>query len=246
MFANLFSSCRAVIFDLDGTLIDSLPLWNQVDQELWFALSGRKADKQFLAALREKALSDYCQDPNPYLRWCELEGKTAGSDLPAEQIHRMRYDISREFLRSRVGLRPFADLVVKACAREKKKLAIATTTRKRNVDIYCDTNEKIREKLLLRQWFPVILTMEDVTHIKPDPEIYGKTAARLQVPPSQCLVFEDSLAGVQAAKNAGMRVTAVAESSSKIDEESIKALCDAWFEDFSLVLQAIQERKRKD
>lgn len=244
MFADLFSSCRAVIFDLDGTLIDSLPLWNEVDQELWIALCGRKADPHFLAALREKALRDYCRDPDPYLRWCELEGKACGSPLPAREIHRMRYAISRRFLRSRIGLRPGADQVVKQCAKAGKKLAIATTTRRRNVDIYCDENEIIRAQLKLREWFSVILTMEDVVNIKPDPEIYQKTSARLGVSPQQCLVFEDSLAGVCAARSAGMRVAALDESSSREEQKQIQKLADCWFCDFSGVLQLLVGEER--
>jgi beta-phosphoglucomutase len=60
------------------------------------------------------------------------------------------------------------------------------------------------------------MASEDVTKHKPDPEIYLKSAANLQVEPDFCVVFEDSFSGVTAAKNAGMKVVGVLSSHSKI------------------------------
>ena len=85
------------------------------------------------------------------------------------------------------------------------KTAVASAAPKVNVDF-------VFEKTGLRQYFEVSIDANDVTRGKPDPEIYLKTAEKLNCPPEACLVFEDSMPGIQAGRNAGMRVIGVASS----------------------------------
>jgi beta-phosphoglucomutase-like phosphatase (HAD superfamily) len=86
-------------------------------------------------------------------------------------------------------------------------LAVATSAPPENVDFVLDT-------LNLRQFFPIIVDETQVSKGKPDPEIYLKTANLLHANPKQCIVFEDSLSGIQAAKNAGMLVIGVTTTHS--------------------------------
>ena len=67
---------------------------------------------------------------------------------------------------------------------------LATTTRRANVDIYCDINPVIRSEILLRDIFDFMLTHEDVTAIKPDPAVYLKALAGLGLAANDCLVIE--------------------------------------------------------
>ena len=69
----------------------------------------------------------------------------------------------------------------------------------------------------LRRHFDVIVTADDVMLGKPDPEIYELAAARLRVPPDACIVFEDSLVGVEAARSAGMRAVGVTTAHSEAE-----------------------------
>lgn len=73
-----------------------------------------------------------------------------------------------------------------------------------------------------------VLASEDVTKHKPDPQVYLKSSANLQVEPDFCVVFEDSFSGVTAAKNAGMKVVGVLSSHSKLE----LPVCDLYIEDF--------------
>jgi beta-phosphoglucomutase family hydrolase len=81
--------------------------------------------------------------------------------------------------------------------------AVASSTPRENIDCVMDT-------LGLRQFFAVIVAAEDVLHGKPHPEVFLLAAARLGVPPSRCVVFEDAHVGLEAARAAGMKVVGVA------------------------------------
>jgi beta-phosphoglucomutase family hydrolase len=72
----------------------------------------------------------------------------------------------------------------------------------------------------LKSYFSTIIDASMVTHGKPDPEVYLKSAEALGVDPAQCIVFEDALLGIQAGKNAGMRVVGVASTHSRKELEA--------------------------
>ena len=92
-----------------------------------------------------------------------------------------------------------------------------------------DINPVIRSEILLRDIFDFMLTHEDVTAIKPDPEVYLKALAGLGLAANDCLVIEDSLPGVEAAKAAGLTVVALEEPHSAADEELIRTKADGFY-----------------
>lgn len=86
--------------------------------------------------------------------------------------------------------------------------AIGTSAPRSNVDF-------VLEHTHLKKYFTTILDQSDVEHGKPDPEIYLKVADRLGFPPHQCIVFEDSLSGVESAQRAGAKVVGVTTTHSR-------------------------------
>lgn len=94
---------------------------------------------------------------------------------------------------------------------QKTKTALATMNNKAVV-------YKLLDEMNLRQYFDVILTVEDVAHAKPDPEIFLKAAKALRCDPSECVVLEDSIFGVKATKTAGMSCIAVSTGSYSTQE----------------------------
>lgn len=230
---------KAVIFDLDGTVVDSLGVWSDVDMRLAEALGAADIDRTAVCRLREASLAKFRNDPSPYTRFCGEFGKFVGSNLTAEEIHVMRYKISRQVLKTDVKLRDGVADVIRAIKSAGVGLCVATTTKKANVDIYCDVNEAIRRELRLRDYFEFFITIEDVENIKPDPQCYLLALDRLGIGEKEALVIEDSIAGVAAAKAAGIDVAVVRESHSQQDRLKLQQEAAYYFEDFATLKSAL-------
>lgn len=230
---------EAVIFDLDGTIVDSLGVWSDVDMRLAKALGATDIDPAAVSRLREASLAKFRNDPSPYTRFCGEFGKFVGSDLSADEIHSLRYKISREVLKTDVKFRDGVAEVIRAIRSVGLTLCVATTTKKANIDIYCDVNEAIRRELKLREYFEFFITIEDVEKIKPDPQCYFLALKRLGIGPKEALVIEDSVAGVSAAKAAGIDVAVVREVHSQQDRMNLQQEATYYFEDFAQLKSAL-------
>jgi HAD superfamily hydrolase (TIGR01509 family) len=181
----------AVVFDMDGVLLDSEPLHHLTVNYL-LAEEG--------ASLR---LADYLGYVGTTLddTWGDLV-RRFGLKKPFE-YYRDRYDA--EILRHyRVSAEPLpgALWLVNELGTLGKRLAVASSSRTEWVTVCL-------AKLGLLDSFPVLVTGDMVTHGKPNPEIYLKAAERLGVAPDRCLAIEDAPKGVQSAARAGMTVVAV-------------------------------------
>jgi beta-phosphoglucomutase family hydrolase len=193
------SEFDAVIFDMDGTMIDNTPYHRKAWQE-FFKLKGRiltdeEYNKNFSGKKNENIL------PSMFEGITNEEILQYGTEK--EQLYR---DLYAPYLMPLAGLRDTIALLEE----KHKKLAIATTSNAAN-------REFVLETLNLKEHFPIVVGDTDVTEGKPNPEIYLITAKKLEVEPSKCLVFEDSPPGVAAGKKAGMTVVAV--MTAHTDEE---------------------------
>lgn len=124
-----------------------------------------------------------------------------------------------------VPLKPGAQEFLDGCRERGIKLGIATSNSR-------ELMENIALVHGLKDYFTCILTGSEIKRGKPAPDIYLEVAGRLGVEPVKCLVFEDIIPGIQAGKNAGMRVCAVEDVYSLDQRESKMALADYYVEDF--------------
>jgi len=182
----------AFIFDMDGTMIDSMPFHNRS----WLALF---ADLGYEVDPEEFSTKTYGMTTKDVIKMI------LGESITAEES--AKYSDMKEFL-YRVQYRPHIKPVeglMKFLADAKARqipMALATSAGAANIRF-------VLSCLKLEDTFDCIVGADDVTHGKPDPEMFLLAARKLGAQPAQCIVFEDAMAGVEAARRAGMRAVAV-------------------------------------
>jgi HAD superfamily hydrolase (TIGR01509 family) len=190
----------AVIFDMDGVLVDSNPFHLRKWIDL-FRAHGIPFDEQELPKI-------VLGPPND-VTFPRYMGDGLSRERMAELSEELEEHFRREFgphARAFPGVRRF----IEECHAQGIIMAVASAAIAKNVNFLISA-------LGLRGYFSELLTGDEVSSPKPHPEIYLKTAAKLGVDPAACAVFEDSFVGIEAAKRAGMRCVAIASTFSAED-----------------------------
>lgn len=181
----------AVIFDMDGVMVDSNP-YHKIALRQFCLQHGHELSEQ---QLREKIYGRTNRD------WLtNLFGQLPENQLKAfaDEKEALFREVYKNDITALKGLRNFLDLLDLYSIPK----AIATSAPRANVEFTL-------AKTGLEEYFSVILDDTFVSHGKPDPEIYLKTAAALGLPNHQCIVIEDSISGVEAGKRAGSKVIGI-------------------------------------
>lgn len=199
---------KGVIFDVDGTLLDSV--------EVWMTVSSRYIRSRGLVP--EKGLDEYLfslsmEDGAAYL--AERYGLKKAPQRIIEEID----EILRDYYRNTVQPREGAEDLLKWLARREIRFAAATATDRPLV-------ESAFRRLGLLPYFQEIFTCGQVGESKRSPLIYRKAAECLGTKPEETLVVEDALFALTTAKNAGFLTAGVGESHNASDQEAIRSLAD--------------------
>ncbi len=217
---------NVIIFDLDGTLIDSIGVWNMTDQRLILNYSGKEVDLETIQ--RER---DHFLNTNPssdiYIAYCEyLINKYGMSIKDPHQLSERRKDVSNEVLKKAIGFKPDVARLIIGLKNLGYTVVLATVTTEEQLKIYYEENQKMLAEMNIKEVFDLITTKESVKNKKPDPEVYLTVMQYFNVEPEQCLIFEDSYTGVLAANRAGIEVVNVYDKYSDIDRDKINELTD--------------------
>jgi HAD superfamily hydrolase (TIGR01509 family) len=182
---------RAIIFDLDGVLADSEPWWNQIDAKMLAEYGGNYRGEYHRDVLGVS-----------YPIAVEFYKKKFGISASTQEMMKRRGEIATEFFANRVGLFPATKDVLNELREMKLRLAVATSSVSGSARPFLDRHQ-------LTAFFDVIVAGDEIERGKPEPDIYLRTAEKLGVAANECLVIEDSLSGIAAAKAAKMRVAAI-------------------------------------
>lgn len=231
---------KVIIFDLDGTLIDSVGIWNKVDAEAIKELSGKVIDLDIIQKERNQILLKN-KDKSAYQIYGEYLVKKYNMPYSLEEVMDKRSKIAYKYTTQVVDYKENADKVLKKLKEIGYLLVLATTSVRRTIDQYNNHNKNIIHKAKINDIFDLVLTSESVTNKKPSPEIYLKVLEELKIDRKDALVVEDSLEGVQAAKGAGIEVLNIPDDYSKRDQDEIDKLSNYKLDNFKVFLDILNK-----
>ena len=193
-----FSPITAFIFDMDGTLVDNMPF--HIDA--WVQMMAENG----VAIERDWFLRETAGNTNAMILRRFLNEKMEDEEI--ERLGEYKEELYRGVYRGKVNPLNGLHAFLEDARKQGIKLGVATSATPDNIDF-------VLSEIGLRDSFNAVVGAVDITHGKPDPEIFLVSAQRLGVAPENCLVFEDAPAGIEAARRAGMRSAVLLTSLAK-------------------------------
>ncbi len=210
---------KAVLWDLDGVLVDTAPFHFQAWRELFAGLGKRISEQDFVRTfgLRNDAIL-----------------KEHLGDLPPQQVEelsRRKEELFRDMAKGNLTPAPGVIPLLRRLRQGGSKMAVVSSTPRENLDM-------VLRSLGLETAFDALIVGEDVERGKPDPQGYLLAAERLNVDPRDCVVIEDAPGGVEAAKRAGMSCIGLAADrapdtlagadliANSLEEESVRSFLE--------------------
>lgn len=187
---------KAILWDMDGTLVDSEPLWEIATYEMSESL-GKRITPEVHATTVGGTFANT-------LRICAEYAGVSVTPERAQELKDRMWARMGELLGSELEVRPGVDKLLRELHDACIPMMLVTNTERQVADPAIDS--------IGRHYFRSTICGDEVTHGKPDPEIYRTAAKRLGFAPEECLVFEDSRSGTAAAAAAGCKLIGLPES----------------------------------
>ncbi|WP_459128717.1 HAD family hydrolase [Guggenheimella bovis] len=200
---------KGYIFDFDGTLIDSIPLWMELDIN-YLKKRGIACPMDVHSDIEGMSLWDCAE---------YFKKRFLIPDTHEEIMNEWREMMWESYLNT-----PLKNDAVEFILKTDKAVSIASSSEKALI-------ERVIEKSPIKNKVQHIVTSDEVGKSKPDPAVFLETARKMGLDPQNIVVFEDTLAGVEGAKNASMQVVAVFEKNNHKWEQT-KRIADSWIHSF--------------
>ena len=214
----MLNNIKAVLFDLDGTLVESMSMWGDIDVDYL---------KKFHIPVPE-GLQKAIEGLSMYQTAVYFQENFAIEDSLEnimDEWNRMAYEKYTTEIPLKPGVRAFLDVL------KSKNIPCGIATSNSRI-----LTEAILKSHQVENYFSVMVTGDEITNGKPNPEVYLEAAKKLDIAPEHCLVFEDIPFGIMAGKRAGMTVCAVEDDYSMNDMEEKIRLADFYIKSYEELL----------
>lgn len=206
---------KGAIFDADGTLLNSMPIWQELGQR-YLASYGIKAEKGLSDVLYAMSL----EESSRYLK------ETYGLSNPAEIISAEILEMIRSFYINEVTLKEGVADYLRYLHERNIPMIVATSNDKALL-------HRAFVRLQINGYFKNILTCSELNTNKREPAIYLGVAQMIGTQPQETAMFEDVLYGIQAAKQAEFITVAIEDSSNRLEREKLSGTADYYIRDFT-------------
>ncbi len=217
----MLQNIEAVIFDLDGTLVDSMHIWREVDIE-YLGRHGIKLPKDLQSIIEGMSFTETA---------CYFKERFQLQDS-VESIKNDWNEMTKYKYENEIPLKNGVKEFLSFCKKRGLKLGIASSN---SIELI----SSILAAHNISQYFSIIKSACEVGKGKPAPDIYLRVAEELNIEPHKCLVFEDIIPGIMAGKSAGMAVCAIEDAYSVDQREEKIKLADYFIEDYFQIVSAI-------
>lgn len=201
---------KAAIFDMDGTLLDSMNVWKGLGDEYLRSL-GIKAPKNLADTIRSMS----------FLQTAQYFKKEFGVAVSEQEMIDIWNQTAMDRYKQTAKKKAHVTKYLEQYENLGMKMCVATATDK-------NIAETVLKKLGLDGYFEFILTEQEVGIGKHEPDIFIEAANRLGVKVEECIVFEDAYHAIKSAKQAGFNVYAIEDEESKKHKEEILKICDKY------------------
>lgn len=215
----MYKDIKAVIFDVDGTLIDSMWIWKQVDIE-FLGKRGIPLPEKLQIEIEGMSYSETA------IYFKSMFNLPESPEEIKEEWRLMAEDYYKRHIELKSGAKDFLRLLYE----KGLKLGIATSNSRELVDYMLENHG-------IGKYFSNIRTSCEVDKGKPHPDVYLKVSEDMGIEPCCCLVFEDTFSGVMAAKSAGMKVFAMADDMSLESKDKLIEMAEGYIHSFNEVMK---------
>lgn len=205
---------RGAIFDMDGTLLDTMPFWNDVG-EVYLKGLNVQAEPQLGTKL-------FCMTMGQAAEYLK---HTYSLRLTPEEIIEGINGTIREFYQKRAALKANVPEFLKQLSKRNIKLVLATVTERKLA-------EAALSRCRILNYFDFVMTDAEAGAGKDRPDIYFKAAEKLGTAPMETLVFEDALYAAKTAKAAGFCTVGVYDEASRDAQPKLRGICDYYIRNF--------------
>ncbi|MFY7735144.1 MAG: hexitol phosphatase HxpB [Bacteroidia bacterium] len=189
---------KAIIFDMDGLLVDSEPYW-KIAEKICFGKLGLTLTDELLRQVMGFRLNEVVEHWYNYQPWGEKNFEVVEADV---------LETVKQLIADNANALPGVVDTLKLCKANGYNIALASSSAMSLINVVVD-------KLNIRQYFDLLVSAENEPYGKPHPSVFLTTANQLNVLPTECLVFEDSVNGMVAAKAARMKCIVVPEAEKQ-------------------------------